>query len=165
MAIREDTIGYHIWNVTLKICFTLFHYDDSLHLLKFLPLWKHQPRTHMIIKSFLKTIIINPWKVLLLGNILSYEDFPVFSDEPFGTPSYLRSRVDIELISVKKPWCHRSWEIEGADGIWFLTLVILFRCSCLFMKKNERSMRWRIDYRELKRTTITNHYLFPRINN
>ena len=29
----------------------------------------------------LKTIIINPWKVLLLGNILSYEDFPVFSDE------------------------------------------------------------------------------------
>ena len=56
----------------------------------------------------LKTIIINPWKVLLLGNILSYEDFPVFSDEPFGTPSCLRSRVDIELISVKKPWCNRS---------------------------------------------------------
>ena len=51
---------------------------------------------------FLKTIIINPWKVLLLGNILLYEDFPVFSDEPFGTPSCLGSRVDIELISVEE---------------------------------------------------------------
>ena len=60
MTIREDTIDYHIWNVTLQIWFTLFRYDDSLHLLKFLPLWKHQPRTHMIIKSFLKPIIINP---------------------------------------------------------------------------------------------------------
>ena len=165
MAIREDTIDYHIWNVTLKICFTLFHYDDSLHLLKFLSQWKHLPQTHVITKLSWKPLLSTLRKFCYWEIILLYEDFLVFSDEPFGTPSCLRSRVDIELISVKKPWCHRSWEIEGADGIWFLTLVILFRCSCLFMKKNERSMRWRIDYRELKRTTITNHYLFPRINN
>jgi hypothetical protein len=37
-----------------------------------------------------------------LGDILLYEDFPVFSDEPFGTPSCLGSGVGIELISVEE---------------------------------------------------------------
>jgi len=41
----------------------------------------------------------------------------------------------------------------------------LWRESVLFVKKNDRSLWFCIDYRELTKITIKNRYLLPQINN
>ena len=67
-----------------------------------------------------------------------YTNFLAFSDETSEFSFRLRSRIDSEPISVDKPWCYRSWEIEETDEIWFcFTSVSLLNTLLIYKEERE----------------------------
>nr|GEV25472.1 putative reverse transcriptase domain-containing protein [Tanacetum cinerariifolium] len=91
-----------------------------------------------------------------LKNIPVVREFPdVFPEELPGLPPVHQVEFQIDLIPGAAPVAHRGF-IRPSTSPW--------GAHVLFIKKKDGSFRMCIDYRELNKLTIKNHYPLPMID-
>ena len=124
LALHKATIDYRIWYVTLSyllhstfIIMALYH----LHPLRLILLWKYKTPISFDWQVFLLTPIgIHHWKALALEVFCCAKFFWCSLMNLLLIPFYMEVEITMNWSQLKKPQCHKSWEIEEADGRWFL---------------------------------------------
>nr|GEZ57938.1 putative reverse transcriptase domain-containing protein [Tanacetum cinerariifolium] len=103
-----------------------------------------------------------------LENIPVVREFPdVFPEELLGLPPVRQVEFQIDLISRAAP--SEMQELsnqlqELADQGFIRPSTSPWGAPILFVKKKDESFRMCIDYRELNKLTVKNHYPLPRID-